>query len=504
MTDRAGRLLEFLPTVITTQGEGAGDAFNVLPWEGKFCSGAFQDGIYQASLTIARGNGKSTFTAAIAAAHLGPLRQERAEIICVASSFLQATIIFEHVLGFLRPEIEAFPKDWQVRDSQNVASLQHKRSRARVRCIGSDPKRAHGLAPVLVLADEPAQWPANTAEKMFAALKTSLGKIPHSKLIALGTLSDNPMHFFNRRFEGQQAGYHQKHAAARDCDVSDRASWTIANPSLPYMPSLQALLESEYEESLQDPALMAAFKALRLNMGVSDTSEQMLLDAGIWESIEDDDLEADGRPVWGVDLGSGASMSAVAAYYPNGVLKVIAAFPGRPGLNDRGLRDGVGDLYAKMMQRGELLLCGDMVTDIGDLLTEALAHFGQPVAIVADRWREKELIQFLTNSHFPVCTMVTRGMGFKDGSEDVRLFRRAALDGHVSPRVSLLMRSAMASARTVSDPAGNSKLSKSTQGGRRLNARDDAAAAAILAVGEMVRNKESGAQRSLIYYGIAH
>ena len=30
---------------------------------------------------------------------------------------------------------------------------------ARVRCIGSDPRRAHGLAPVLVLADEPAQWP---------------------------------------------------------------------------------------------------------------------------------------------------------------------------------------------------------------------------------------------------------------------------------------------------------------------------------------------------------
>ena len=38
----------------------------------------------------------------------------------------------------------------------------------------------------------------------------------------------------------------------------------------------------------------------------------------------------------------------------------------------------------------------------------------------------------------------------------------------------------MSEARVVSDPAGNWKLSKGGQGGRRLNARDDAAAAGIL------------------------
>ena len=42
----------------------------------------------------------------------------------------------------------------------------------------------------------------------------------------------------------------------------------------------------------------------------------------------------------------------------------------------------------------------------------------------------------------------------------------------------------MADARTVSDPAGNAKLAKGSAGGRRLRARDDAAAATILAVAE--------------------
>ena len=42
--------------------------------------------------------------------------------------------------------------------------------------------------------------------------------------------------------------------------------------------------------------------------------------------------------------------------------------------------------------------------------------------------------------------------------EDVRAFRRACADGRVTPAPSLLQRSAIAEARTISDPAGNAKL----------------------------------------------
>ena len=45
----------------------------------------------------------------------------------------------------------------------------------------------------------------------------------------------------------------------------------------------------------------------------------------------------------------------------------------------------------------------------------------------------------------------------------------------------------MSEARTDGDPASNWKLAKNTQGGRRLNARDDDAAAGILAVAEEER-----------------
>ena len=90
---------------------------------------------------------------------------------------------------------------------------------------------------------------------------------------------------------------------------------------------------------------------------------------------------------------------------------------------------------------------------------------------------------------FPLVNLVTRGQGFMDGGADLQTFRRACLGGEVTPERSLLLRAALMEARTVSDPAANEKLAKSSQGGRRARARDDAAAAAILAVAEGSRRR---------------
>ena len=56
-------------------------------------------------------------------------------------------------------------------------------------------------------------------------------------------------------------------------------------------------------------------------------------------------------------------------------------------------------------------------------------------------------------------------MGYKDGAEDVRFFRRACLEDKVTPVKGLLLASAIGEARVITDPAGNSKLAKGT--GRR-------------------------------------
>ena len=160
---------------------------------------------------------------------------------------------------------------------------------------------------------------------------------------------------------------------------------------------------------------------------------------------------------------------------------------GDPGLAERGHRDGVGRLYTECAARGDLIIPGQRSVDIPALLEAALDRFGRPARVVADRWRETELRDALDKAGVPPAALEVRGMGFMDGGEDVRAFRRACAAGRVTPAPSLLLRSAMAEARTISDPAGNAKLSKGSQGGRRLRARDDAAAAAILAVAAGIR-----------------
>ena len=169
----------YLSGLTVSQGRRAGEPFRVLPWQGRFVRGTFAPGVQSAALSVARGNGKTALLSGIAAATLdGPLMVPRGETVIVASSFEQARIAFEHVLAFMGDKLRE-QRRWKVWDTAQQARIEHRRTGARVRCIGSDPRRAHGLAPVLVLADEPAQWPETTGERMVAALRTAAGKQEH-------------------------------------------------------------------------------------------------------------------------------------------------------------------------------------------------------------------------------------------------------------------------------------------------------------------------------------
>ena len=237
-------------------------------------------------------------------------------------------------------------------------------------------------------------------------------------------------------------------------------------------------------------------------MGVSDTVENVLLSADVWREIETEDVPIGQQYVLGLDLGQSAAMSAAAAYWwDTGGLDAFAVFPEQPHLLDRGRADGVDRLYVECWNRGELLQAGLKVSSIDELLEETLRRWGEPAAIVCDTWRLEPLREELAKSEYPRCPVVVRRMGFFDGGNDVREFRIACLDGYVSPAKSLLMRSAMSGARVVGDPAGNWKLAKGGQG-RKPRARDDAVAAAILAVAEGRRIAKRESRRRPFRYTI--
>ena len=84
-------LLDYIGTLTITQSAGTGSRIRLLPWQRRFLRGTFMVE-RDAALSIARGNGKSTIAAAVACAVVdGPLRQPRAEVVCVPSSFRRSS-----------------------------------------------------------------------------------------------------------------------------------------------------------------------------------------------------------------------------------------------------------------------------------------------------------------------------------------------------------------------------------------------------------------------------
>ena len=488
------KLKRYIEGLVITQGRHADERFTLLNYQQRFLRGVCStDG--DAALSLGRGGGKTTFISALGAAAVdvdGPLVEPRAETVIVASSFDQGLIAFRHILAFMEPRMAADRGRWRVQDSANRATITDNVSGAMVRVVGSDPRRLHGAAPRLLIYDEVAQWPLEKLPRMLAALTTSRGKIPDSRALWIGTRPDTADHPFQKALDGHGVGFRLSYSARPNDAPFHRRTWKRATPALDHFPDLEKTIRTEALTAKSDPVQLASFRALRLNQGVSDTVRSLLVDADTWKRIEVDDLGMGGKYALGVDLGQNAAMSAAAAFWPDtGRLEACACFPEIPSLAERGMSDGVGNQYVRMHEAGDLVVAGRRVADIEELLTEVLERWGTPGVIACDRWRESELREKLEKINFPITSLETRGQGFKDGGEDVRIFRKACAAGNVHPERSLLLRAAMAEARVVGDPAGNWKLAKSTQGGRRAHARDDAAAAAILAVAAGMRRSRS-------------
>ena len=117
-------------------------------------------------------------------------------------------------------------------------------------------------------------------ERMVAALRTAAGKQPHSRFVALGTRPADKSHWFAKMLAGG-ANYSQYHAARVDDPKFQKRTWAKANPSLFAMPDLLEAIRNEAKQAKADPALLASFDALRLNLGTMDVEASLLLQAGL-------------------------------------------------------------------------------------------------------------------------------------------------------------------------------------------------------------------------------
>lgn len=493
----ARKALRFLRGLQIPEGPLAGRPMTLAPFQKAFVEGAMAPATSVAVLSIGRGNAKTALSAGVA---LGSLigawdSQPRREVLIAARTRDQARIAWDFAAGFAASLPDDMRKRLTFRRSPRLEiEYEDERGSHFLRALAADGKSALGSAPTLVLMDERGHWPAGRGDDLEQALLSGLGKRAGRALI-ISTSAADDAHPFSRWIDEDLPGkFVQEHRPTPALPADDLESLLIANPGAKHGigSSVDWLLATARRAIAQGGPALTAFRLYNRNERVSGEARDLLLTLDDWLACEVSDLPPrSGQVIVGVDLGGSASMTAATFYWPaSGRLEALGWFPTKPSLLDRGQRDGVSGRYEEMRGPGELRTLGAMTVPVASWLAEVLRHVeGESIAgVVADRFKQAELGEAMDRAGLKA-PVVWRGMGFRDGSEDVDRFRRACFDGQVRARPSLLLRSAFAEAICIKDPAGNLKLTK----GRSLG-RIDAASASVLAVAEGARISARGAR----------
>lgn len=344
--------------------------------------------------------------------------------------------------------------------------------------------QGHGQDLDLAIVDEAGLLTLNQAdvlEGFYDALSARNGR-----MIITGTRGDSPS--YNDLIDRpDRRTFVCLHAADRDDDAADPATWAKANPGLGTLKPRRFMADA-YAKAEKSGAL-ASFKAWQLNMPLSPQRE-MLLDYDVLRKAYDEAAApVPGEPCHvGLDLGGSASMTAAVIAYESGVLRVLGAFPSEPlSLLERGKRDLTGDLWHRCAQAGELIETSGAVTDLTEFFAELVQRIGpHPVrSISCDRYRQAELETALAKARLP-WRPIFRGNGPKDGDADIRACRRLFLAGAVKLRRSILLEGSIAEADCKVSTTGAVQLNKS-----HANARIDAAQALVLACSALLRARDA-------------
>lgn len=489
-TPPAERALQFMHGLSIPEGPNAGKPVTLAPFQRRFIEGAMAPDTANAILSIGRGNGKSAITAGLA---LGGLlgvwdRQPRREIVAAARTRDQGRIVWDFVAGFAATlPLEVRHRLIYRRAPRLEIEFEGDGGGHVLRVIAADAKSALGGAPTMAILDERGHWPLDRGDELEHALLSGLGK-RGGRAFLISTSASDDTHPFSRWIDDPVPGtYVQEHRPAPGLPADDAESLLIANPGAPHgIGSSLDWLEAQAKRAIaRGGSSLTSFRLYNRNERISGETRDMLITPDEWQHCETDALPPrQGGVVIGIDLGGSASMTAAAFYWPEtGRLECVGTFPSAPNLLDRGQADGVAGRYVEMHERGELTVLGDKTVPVAPWLAEVMRHVeGQHVtAITADRYKQAELGEAMNRAGIRA-PIVWRGQGFRDGGEDCERFRRAAFDGQVKAKPSLLLRSAFSDAVCLRDPANNLKLAKA-----RSTGRIDAAAASVLAVAQGAR-----------------
>ena len=426
------------------------------------------------------------------------LFEEGAEYLLCAASLEQARNVYRPIRAELEPT-----GDYRFIDSVTRLGITHKPTNTKLRVMSSNAKTAFGIVGTpLLVADEPGAWEIVGGGLLHDAIQTAQGKpLSSLRVVYIGTLAPlaSPGHWWYDLVDAGTQGSTFVQKLVGDAETWDKwATIRKANPLKAKYAESRAVLLEERDAARRDSRLKARFLSYRLNVPTQD-ERGMLLTVDDWKLVEarPQGLPS-GRPIVGVDLGGGRAWSAAVAVWQSEHMAAIACAPGIPSIEDQERRDNVpSGVYTNLVANGSLSLAQGLRVQPPLALWEAICdRWGVPARIVCDRFRLGELRDVIGNA----CKIEPRVTQWSSSSADIRALRKICRDGPLSvdPESRTLLVVSMSVTYVENDNAGNSRLIKKSSDNK---ARDDVAAAAVLAAGAFER-ESSAPVRALKYASV--
>lgn len=227
--DPAERMIRWVERfIVVPRGFGARKPMRLAPFQKALIRDTFTPGIRSALWSMPRGQGKTTFSAALALHALFDDTVHDPEVLAVASDERTATILLDTARRMV--ELNPLLADRVVPYKDRLVCPM---TSGVLRALPSTESALHGWNPSYLSLDELHLCD----EPTWAACLTAVGKRDKSVLLAISTPGSNRDSVMYRLVEHGREGldptfHFREFAAPAGCAVDDEAAWKIANPAI--------------------------------------------------------------------------------------------------------------------------------------------------------------------------------------------------------------------------------------------------------------------------------
>lgn len=492
--EAADNAVAFFPAyLVFIEGERAGDAFELEPWQAAGIGCAFgwkrADGTrrYREVFDFEpRKNGKTPKLAGVVCLIMFTDGEPGAQLYSAAAEQQQSALVYRHAAGMIARNPELAEK---VRIYRTFKSIEHHGTAGVYKALSADADTKHGLNSHFVAVDElhahpngdlvdvlttstgsrrqPLVWHITTAD--FARPSVCNTKYDYACRVRDGAIQDSS--FLPMIWE-----------ATIDDDWTDPKVWAKANPNLGVSVKRE-YLERECKRAQDEPSYENTFKRLHLNILTQQDVRWIQLDS--WKACDSTftiDSMRGRRCFGGMDLSTKKDITAFALVFPpdgDEPWRFLWRFwiPAE-NARKREQRDRVP--YLTWARQGIVTMTDGDVVDY-DAVKAGISEWSKmfEIAEIAyDPWNATQIALQLGDLG---ATMVEFGQGFKSMSEPSKEFEKLIIGGKMAHGNNPVMNWMVGHVAIESDASGNIKPSK-----KKSTERIDGVVAAVMALGRAI------------------